>query len=48
MNKPVTAQELIDWIRDYLEQLDDNCIDEEPKVILSACKAYLEEMENGT
>ena len=54
MDKPCTAQQLIDWIRDYLEQLEDkmigfdgDCFNEEPKVILEACKAYLEE-RHGT
>ena len=45
MNKPVTAQELIDWIEMYEEFGGD--VDETTHII-AACKAYLEEKENGT
>ena len=58
MNKPVTAQELIDWIDSYkqsCQQLADD-LDLHPSTlgiieanqIVDACRTYLEEMENGT
>ncbi len=45
MNKPVTAQQLLDWIQVYLENLDPGIMDDEPRAILTACKAFLEALE---
>ena len=43
--RPVTAQELIEWINDYLENaVPDVSTAEE---ILGACRAYLKAMEKN-
>ena len=57
MNKPVTAQEVIALINNYRGQKyygdpgHDNGADyqlNDADQVIDACKAYLEEMENGT
>ena len=48
MDKPVTAQELMIWIDSYLSQKLEYRDIRSANKILVACRAYLEEMENGT
>ena len=40
--RPVTAQELIAWVEDYIEQCDDAG---EAGVILEACVAFIKALE---
>ena len=48
MNKPVTAQELIDLIEKYQKHGFWRKSITEADDIIRACRAYLEEKENGT
>ena len=45
-SKPVTARELITWIESYFDK--DYPLHLQADEIILACKAFLEEMENGT
>ena len=51
MNKPVTAQELIDWIvarGEKLEQDNHWAGSDDAFEVAMACRMFLKEMENGT
>ncbi len=47
MSKPVTAQQLIDWINAHVAYMTGHpgLLDMETEEILTACKAFLEALE---